>query len=198
MRASSSVRCAEANHLVLKTHSVTFLADAMLGRTARKLRIFGFDTLYIPRADDKDILKIGIEQDRVILTSDKDLFKRILKVGARGVFIPSGIDDFEELAHIFGEVGIRAVDMNSIGSRCSLCNGLLEQRTSDQVKYISNNGERGAIMVPDKVVAWHNQFFQCTSCGKMYWEGSHLENIKSLARNLDAELLGRSTTTSIT
>jgi uncharacterized protein len=198
MGASSSVRCAEANHLVLKTHSVTFLADAMLGSTARKLRIFGFDTLYIPQADDKDILKIGIEQDRVILTADKDLFKRILKVGARGVFIPSGIDDFEELAHIFGEVGIRAVDMNSIGSRCSLCNGLLEQRTSDQVKYISNNGEKGAIMVPDKVVAWHNQFFQCTRCGKMYWEGSHLENIKSLARNLDAELMGRSTTTSIT
>ncbi len=43
----------------------TFLADAMLGSVARKLRIFGFDTLYIKHIHDDEILKIGIEGNRV-------------------------------------------------------------------------------------------------------------------------------------
>jgi len=59
--------------VVLKAPS--FLADAMLGSVARKLRIFGFDTLYIAHAHDDEILKTGIEQGRVILTADKELFK---------------------------------------------------------------------------------------------------------------------------
>ena len=54
----------------------TFLADAMLGSIARKLRIFGFDTLYVAHAHDDEILKIGIAEDRIILTCDKELFKR--------------------------------------------------------------------------------------------------------------------------
>src|SRR5437764_300843 len=45
-----------------------FLADAMLGNVARKLRIFGFDTLYIKDIHDDDVLKIGIAQKRIILT----------------------------------------------------------------------------------------------------------------------------------
>ena len=44
----------------------------MLGSIARKLRIFGFDTIYIFAHADDEILKIGIEQDRVILTADKE------------------------------------------------------------------------------------------------------------------------------
>jgi uncharacterized protein len=52
-----------------KAPSIAFLADAMLGSIARKLRIFGFDTLYNAQVNDDEILKIGMEQDRVILTA---------------------------------------------------------------------------------------------------------------------------------
>ena len=60
---------------------LVFFADAMLGSMARKLRVLGFDTLYIRDINDDDILDIASKQDRVILTCDKELFKRILKVG---------------------------------------------------------------------------------------------------------------------
>ncbi len=33
----------------------SFMADAMLGKLARKLRMFGFDTIYDPNVDDLDI-----------------------------------------------------------------------------------------------------------------------------------------------
>ena len=55
----------------LVSYKPTFLADAMLGSVARKLRIFGFDTLYIKHIHDDEVLKIGIEDNRVILTCDK-------------------------------------------------------------------------------------------------------------------------------
>jgi uncharacterized protein with PIN domain len=196
MRAHSFVKSAEANPLLLKAPSVTFLADAMLGSIARKLRFFGFDTLYIAHAHDNEILKMGIEQDRVILTADKELFKRIVKVGARGVLVGGGPSELEDLAHIFTKSGIKSLDINDIGSRCSVCNGLLEERTLDHMKN-NNDSYNGVLVVPDRVIACHKQFFQCTTCGKVYWEGGHLTRIRALARSLDARLVAedRNTTT---
>ena len=201
-RAHSFVRSAGANRLVLEARSVAFLADAMLGNIARKLRIFGFDTLYMAQANDDEILKTGIKQDRVILTADKELFKRIVKVGARGVLVSSGgASELEDLVHILTENGITSIGMNGIGSRCSVCNGHLEERTSDQVKNDDDDGcnnsnnSNNDVIIPDKVIACHKQFFQCIACGKIYWEGGHLKRIRALVRNLDAKLVGRDCTT---
>lgn len=196
MRAHSFVKCAGANRLVLEARNVAFLADAMLGNIARKLRIFGFDTVYMAQAHDDEILKIGIEQDRVILTADKELFKRIVKVGGRGVLVSGGASELEDLVHILTKNGITSVGMNGIGSRCSVCNGHLEERTSDQVKNDDRNNDD--VIVPDKVIACHNQFFQCIACSKIYWEGGHLKRIRALVRNLDAKLVGRDCTTTTT
>ncbi len=192
------MRSAGANRLVLEARSVAFLADAMLGNIARKLRIFGFDTLYMAQAHDDEILKTGIKQDRVILTADKELFKRIVKVGARGVLVSAGASELEDLVHILTENGITSIGMNGIGSRCSVCNGHLEERTSDQVKNeedCNNDNSNNDVIVPDKVIACHKQFFQCVACGKIYWEGAHLKRIRALVRNLDAKLVGRDRTT---
>src|SRR5215510_2346594 len=95
MTVRSFAKCAEASHLMLKPPSISFLADAMLGSIARKLRIFGFDTLYLAQAGDNEILRIGMEEGRVILTADKELFKRIIKVGARGVLLRGGASELE-------------------------------------------------------------------------------------------------------
>ena len=197
MRAHLFVKCAGANRPVLEAHNVAFVADAMLGNIARKLRIFGFDTVYRAQVHDDELLKIGIEQDRVILTADKELFRRIVKVGARGVLVSSGASEFEALVHILMKNGITSVGMNGIGSRCSVCNGHLKQRTSDQVKNDDNNNcnNNDGVIVPDKVIACHNQFFQCISCGKIYWEGGHVKRIRDLVQNIDAKLVGRDRTT---
>ena len=196
------MRSAGANRLVLEARSVAFLADAMLGNIARKLRIFGFDTLYMAQAHDDEILRTGIKQDRVILTADKELFKRIVKVGARGVLVSAGASELEDLVHILTENGITSIGMNGVGSRCSVCNGHLEKRTSDQVKNDdgcnnnnNNNNDDDDVIVPDKVIACHKQFFQCIACGKIYWEGGHLKRIRDLVRNLDAKLVGGDCTT---
>ena len=55
------------------TKEFSFLADAMLGKIARKLRIFGFDTVYDSNLDDENILNSSNYIGRILLTSDKEL-----------------------------------------------------------------------------------------------------------------------------
>jgi uncharacterized protein with PIN domain len=150
-----------------------FVADAMLGSVARKLRIFGFDTLYMAHAPDDEILKTGMEEGRVILTADKELFKRAVKAGAPGVLV-SGADEVKDLVHILAKSGVTSV--STAGSRCSVCNGLLEARTPAQVK------------VPGRVAEFQSEFYQCVACGKVYWEGGHLRRIRALAKSVDSRL----------
>jgi uncharacterized protein with PIN domain len=72
----------------------------------------------------------------------------------------------------------------------------MEEKTSDQLKNHERNKDDG--VVPDRVIACYNQFFQCTACGKIYWEGGHLKRIRALIRNLDDKLVGRDCTTTTT
>lgn len=167
---SSSARSAAA-----KRPSEAFLADAMLGSLARKLRIFGFDTEYLADTDDDVVLKRGIEQGRIILTADKEFFKRIVKRGARGVLVP-GEGDLEDMAHVMSKLGLSPDDA-IMGSRCAACNGLLEKAPRKDI---------GG--VPKGVLDRHSQFYKCTSCGKVYWEGGHMERMSAFSRRLRTRL----------
>jgi uncharacterized protein with PIN domain len=149
----------------------------MLGSIARKLRIFGFDTLYVKNADDGEILKIGIDQGRVILTADREFFKRIVKAAARGVLV-TGKGEVDDLVHILSKNGVKSAEGGGIGSRCSMCNGSLAPKNANDIK-----GN-----VPEKIVSSHQDFFQCVDCNKVYWEGSHLRRIRALAKRIDSQL----------
>ena len=155
----------------------TFLADAMLGSVARKLRIFGFDTLYLKHIDDEEVLKIGTTQNRIILTCDKELFKRIVKVGARGTLLQSSSES-ENLVNTLCKYGISSLSFESVNSRCSDCNGLLSRQKHDDINKYA---------YPD-ITKRHKEFFQCESCYKIYWEGSHVTRIRSLGRDLDRKI----------
>lgn len=167
---SSSARSAAA-----KRPSEAFLADAMLGSLARKLRIFGFDTEYLPDTDDDEVLKRGVEQGRIILTADKEFFKKIVKRGARGVLV-SGEGDFEDMLHIMSKLGLSPDDAK-MGSRCAACNGLLEKAS-----------RKDTDGVPPRVLDHHSLFYKCLACGKLYWEGGHMERMSAFAARLRTRL----------
>ena len=52
-------------------------------------------------------------------------------------------------------------------TRCTVCNGDLKTVGLDEVKD----------KIPEKVVKFHKEFWLCTNCGKIYWEGGHWKNI---------------------
>lgn len=140
-----------------------FIADAMLGRLAKWLRLMGFDVLYYPDIRDKELIKIAREQERTILTRDTRLVKsRGIK---KPVFIESD-DISDQLLQIKDKLNF--CDASPLG-RCEICNGSL-----------SDVAEKKEIrdLVPDFVYHNFDSFVRCAACGKVYWEGSHYRKIR--------------------
>jgi uncharacterized protein with PIN domain len=121
--AVSRVRSAEPKHK-FKSYSPSFLVDAMLGDIARKLRIFGYDTLYVKDTSDKSILEIASREKRILLTRDKELFKRVVKTGIEGVLLEQ-YDEIDNIAYTLSKYGIPCLSFNTGIARCPCCNGIL-------------------------------------------------------------------------
>jgi uncharacterized protein with PIN domain len=139
-----------------------FIADVMLGRLAKRLRLLGLDVLYDRTLDDNEIIRLSLEQERIILTRDKALGYRPL--AANHLLIKSNLTQeqveqvlsFFPLEHLFNPL-----------SRCCECN-----------EPLTSLGKRDAMdLVPPHVYEAHDQFLQCSSCGRIYWKGSHVKRM---------------------
>ena len=140
-----------------------FIADAMLGRLAKWLRLLGFDVLYYPDIEDREVIRISREQDRTILTRDTLMLKCR---GARdAVFIRSDHIS-EQLLEVKDMLSMHDSDR---GERCIVCNGNLHK--------VSDRGEVQDL-VPDYVYHSFESFMRCNVCAKVYWEGSHFKKIR--------------------
>jgi uncharacterized protein with PIN domain len=60
---------------------VKFLADGMLGKLSRWLRMLGQDVIYSVEFDDSELLELAKREDRVLLTKDLELYKRTIGKG---------------------------------------------------------------------------------------------------------------------
>ena len=155
----------------------SFLADAMLGDIARKLRILGYDTAYMKDTSDSCVLQAALKEKRILLTRDKELFKRVVKGGVQGILLEKQ-DETDNIAYALTKNKIYCVSFDSRTARCSLCNGILEPRSSTKVKR----------RLPRNVVTTCNKFFQCSNCGKAYWEGSHISRLHMLAQRINNKI----------
>lgn len=156
-----------------------FIADAMLGRLAKWLRILGFDVLYYPVIDDRLVIKIAREQERTILTRDTRLVKQR---GLRSPILIESNNIFDQLLEIKDRLDFRGA---APPGRCTVCNGHL--LTVSQKKEIKE-------FVPDFIYHNFNDFIKCEDCGKVYWEGTHREKIKQKVKEIfsnPSELLRR-------
>jgi hypothetical protein len=144
-----------------------FVADAMLGKLAKRLRLLGHDVLYDAALSDNDIIRLSLEQDRIILTRDTGLATRPL--AQRHLFIASDQVDVQ-LRQVLA--AFPAVTAPAPFTRCSVCNGVLSPLDKEDAR------DR----VPDHVLRTASVFFQCRACERVYWEGSHVRNMAGIVR----------------
>ncbi|MDI6791709.1 MAG: Mut7-C RNAse domain-containing protein [bacterium] len=139
-----------------------FLADSMLGKLARWLRILGYDTLYFRQGDDRDLLELASEEDRIILTRDTRLSRKWL--------VPTLLIKSEQVEEQLSQVVRRfSLEMEErLFSRCPECNLLLKEIPEKDVV------ER----VPSLVYETYHEFMTCPECDRIYWRGTHWENIR--------------------
>lgn len=145
-----------------------FIADSMLGSLARWLRLIGYDTLYDPAAADRELVHRARAEARILLTRDRPLAARR---GVRTLFIDSQTLA-EQMRQVITAFGLR---LNEDGRRCSVCNGPLQRVDPAAVR------ER----VPPYVLRTHTLFRACADCGRVYWPGTHWQELEAqLARLL--------------
>lgn len=155
-----------------------FVADAMLGSLARKLRIFGFDTLYFREGGDDALRALARREKRTILTSDAALFELSRGEGVRA-YLVEGRTDRERLISVQRQAPGTSFRMaRGSASRCAVCNGELE---------LLRRRDAAALAVPPKALARHRLFYRCTVCSRLYWHGGHWERLRRLCYSLRAK-----------
>ncbi|MGR9087266.1 MAG: Mut7-C RNAse domain-containing protein [Gammaproteobacteria bacterium] len=140
----------------------TFVVDVNLGKLARLLRLLGFDTLYENTFGDREIVDLATIQKRIILTRDRRLLhaKEIIY----GYWVRS-VEPKRQLAEVVGRYDLS--ERIEPFRRCSACNGVIERVEKRQVIHL----------LEPKTRKYYDIFYRCPNCGKVYWQGSHIDHI---------------------
>jgi uncharacterized protein with PIN domain len=144
------------------------LADEMVGRLARYLRIMGCDTGYARGCSDEEIVRRARLEDRVILTRDRELSRRATKAV---LLTSSRLED--QVRATWAAFPDLPTEVRF--DRCTSCNGRLDR--------IAPPGSRS----PDVGIPWERvtaglPLYGCAECGHVYWEGSHTAEIRRRIR----------------
>ena len=142
-----------------------FLADGMLGKLARWLRMLGQDVIYSVQFDDAQLLELAKKEQRVLLTRDFELYKRAIARGIDAYYV-EGKSESDRLAEIAKRYGVPLViDMEK--SHCPVCNSMLKAMPKEQL-----SGE-----LEKNTFTYYDKFWKCPNCGQVYWQGAHWKQI---------------------
>jgi uncharacterized protein with PIN domain len=138
--------------------------DAMLGGLAPWLRAAGYDAAWRKDWDDWDLIRFCQRENSILLTSDTGIFRiGIVRDGELpALWIPHGLRKTEQLDYVLQKLNLPIRE-----PRCMACGGGLAEVPKDQV--------RG--QVPARSYDWLDHFYQCTRCGKIFWQGTHWQRI---------------------
>lgn len=148
----------------------------MLGKLSRWLRMLGHDVTYYRNFDDATLLVLAKTENRVLLTRDLELYQKALKDGLKS-FLVNAKEQNQRLAILANHFGFN-LEIDLSNSRCPKCNGSLVIISKDDVKD----------KVPDGTFKYYDEFWQCTSCGQVYWKGAHWTRIQEALEDAKTKL----------
>lgn len=146
-----------------------FVLDVHLGTLAGYLRMLGFDTLYHNDADDADLAAISQRETRILLTRDRGL---LMRSAVTHGYLLRETDPRRQLAEV-----IRRFDLERSFrpfTRCLRCNGLLDPVAKEAIL------DR---LLP-KTRRYYDTFAACRDCGRIYWPGSHYQDMQRRLEHL--------------
>jgi hypothetical protein len=139
-----------------------FVVTPELARLARWLRMLGYDALCYKKVSFIRLFSLAQKENRILLTRSEDNAKCKHRFKRR--LIKS--DDYRrQLAELKDIISFSEAEMFS---RCLLCNQPISMIDKEKIKN----------KVPDYVYEHHDDFGICHKCGRIYWPGTHFENMK--------------------
>ncbi|MCX6000250.1 MAG: Mut7-C RNAse domain-containing protein [Chloroflexi bacterium] len=146
---------------------ISFIADSNVGKLARWLRMMGYDALFCRHIDDSDLVRVALEQGRVILTRDAGLMKRrAIASGQLKAILTRSDNPKEQLRQVLVELKLESRFRQF--TRCLECNQRLAVRSREEIED----------SVPPYVFRTQAQYMQCPSCLRVYWQGSHWQRMR--------------------
>lgn len=159
-----------------------FIADEMLGKLTKYLRMFNIDVLYFSKISDEEIIEKSRVENRIIITRDTRLIKRKYFKNNKYVFIEENLifEQLKSFNRYFKLWNQKKFDseQNSeksdscksnlhLFSRCLCCNEILMAVEKEMIK---DN-------VPEYVYKTEENFKICNKCNKIYWKATHYQNM---------------------
>ena len=142
--------------------NIKFIADVNVIKLGKLLILLGFDVVFSPSWSDGKIADMADKTGRIVLTRDTGLLKRSKIVFARRIRADLPYDQLVETILFFG-----LTPFISFFSRCTKCNKKLKPVSKREV----------LDLLEPKTKLYFNSFFQCPECKKVFWQGSHYDNI---------------------
>jgi hypothetical protein len=139
-----------------------FVTDSSLEFLARRLRVLGYDVRTVRGARLDELFEVGRAEGRTVLTLSHRRPRRFADVPAIGVARDRPEEALRALAAGHEPTGPPF-------SRCPLCNDALQSRHPFEAR-----GE-----VPGRVLRAHRSLRYCPTCGKWYWEGTHVARLRA-------------------
>ena len=144
-----------------------FVADGMLGKSSRWLRMMGHDVKYSVDLTDDDLLNLAKDERRILLTRDFELYQRSISRGVEAFYV-EGATESERLAELSKRFWL-PLEINLEKSRCPNCNTKLKPTPKEKI----------ADKVEENTFKHYDEFWVCPKCGQVYWQGAHWEGIRA-------------------
>jgi uncharacterized protein with PIN domain len=158
---------------------VKFIADGMLGKLTRWLRMLGQDVKYSNQFEDDELIMTANKERRVLLTRDLELYQRAIAKGIDAFYV-EGRTEAEKLAELAKRFDFPlTIDLKR--SRCPRCNTKIRPTPKEKL----------AGKVEKNTFIYYDEFWKCPKCGHIYWQGAHWEGICATlekAKNLEKSL----------
>ena len=137
-----------------------FICDSTLGKLTKYLRILGFDTISINNLDILNKYKN--------LADPPLLFTKRIKIISYQPTIFIQTNKIQEQIKEIENIIKPYINGKDFMTRCIECNTLLEFVQKEDIE----------ACVPEYIYHHHEEFKVCPSCKKVYWEGTHAEQMK--------------------
>lgn len=139
-----------------------FITDTALDLLARRLRFLGYDIVTVRGARLEEVFEAARREGRIVLRLSPRHPRRFSDIASLAVPRENPQAALRGIAQAYEPAGPPF-------SRCPACNTALERRHA-----IEARGE-----VPGRVLRSGSGTSHCPSCGKWYWEGSHVKRLRA-------------------
>ena len=143
-------------------NSLKFIVDHNVGKLSKWLRMMGYDTLFFEGSDDSQMVRVALDEGRVILTRDTQIMKRwVVTTGRLKAILIESDKPEEQIRQVIETLNLDCQFRPF--ALCLECNETLEDRSGQEVK------DR----VPPYVYQTQSKYVECPACHRIYWRGTH-------------------------